>query len=179
MMLILIGLLFLFLILWLYNIKRRALLHYEFQYKLRVLREELNLHALTSLSDPSSWAFTYVDHSMKTALSNLKFFNYYVAWGLHLLYAKDRVLSAFIAKLTAEMNLPENRYLKDIHYRFGNLIVEYVTRKHEFFSLVFLKIHSIKVYRNNRDRHKPQSQIINKIKDLRIYQDTAALKKFL
>ena len=177
MLLILIGLLCLCLILWLYNIKRRALLHFEYQHKLRVLRNELQ--QLGSMNNSGSWVFDYLDQSMKHAISNLQFFNYYVAWGLHRLYVKDKTLSAFISKLTAEMNQPENRFIKDVHYRFGNLIVEYVTKKHEFFSLVFMKLHSIQEHRNNRDRNKPPSQIINKIKDLRIYQNTVALKEFM
>lgn len=178
-MIILIGVLALFLILWLYNIKRRALLHFEYQHKIQILREELKQYAFNNPDSTDSWAFAYLDKSLRNAHYNLKFFNYYVAWGLNALYAKDKYVSSFVFKLTAELDIPANRILKDIYYRFGYVLVEYVTKKHEFFSLVFLKLHSIQVHRNNRDRQKPQSQIINKIRDLRIYQDTSTLRKFV
>lgn len=175
---IIVGLFVGLVILWFYSLKRKALLGFEYQYKLNALKEDLRRLEFDDTADPDTWVFFYLKNSITITSLNLFFLNFYTVYGFRVLYAKNKSLASFNAKLTAELNQPKNVGLKKINYEFGNLIAEYIIKKHGFLGRIFLKIHTTLVHRNNRNRRNPPSQMIAKIKQLRFYPEMSASQIF-
>ena len=73
-MIVLLGLFIASLIIWFYSLKSKALLNYEYRYKLDALKKELKSLVKEEKVDPGSWAFKFLEHSIDIAYSNLIFF---------------------------------------------------------------------------------------------------------
>lgn len=173
------GLLTALIVLWFFLFYKKALLKTRYALKLTELRQELKAYVAEERADTNSWAVSFLDKSISLASSNLNDLNYYTAWGLHAMHAKDQDLTLFVSKLHDELNLPSNAALRTIYYKFGTIVVEYVIKKHKIFRQIFLKLHHLLVYRNNRDRRKPPSLILEKIKNFRVYPETSASGEFI
>jgi len=173
-----VGILTLLIVLWFFLYYQKALLKTKYCLRLNHLREELNTYVAEEKVDKNSWAVSFLDKAILRASSNMSALNFHTALGLHLMYAKDKELLSFLSKLQAELNLPANAMLRSIYHQFGITIVKYVIKKHKIFRQIFLKVHRVKEYRNNRDRRKPQSQVLEKIKAFRIYPQTSASREF-
>ncbi len=177
-MLTIAGILVALIVLWFLLYFKKALLKTKYRLKFEALQEELAACVAQEGIDPNSWAVSFLSKSISKASSRMNDLNFHAAWGLHVLYSKDKELNSFISKLQAELNQSANAPLRSIYYKFGNIIIDYVVKKHKIFRQIFLKIHHVKEHRNNRDRRKPTSQILEKIRSFRVYPQTSASREF-
>lgn len=149
---------------WFYRIRRKALLHLEYKYELKNLRNELRWRGITGELNSKNWVFGYLDNTLLAASNNLKYYNIYSAFGLGLLHRKDKRFNAFKTHYKEEVGSDGNKSFEEIDNKFAGLVLNYVLNKHMTFRFLGLGIIIAKSTR--------KQEIKEEIGDLRLYPET-------
>ncbi|MBL7739117.1 MAG: hypothetical protein JNK14_07850 [Chitinophagaceae bacterium] len=172
---VILGLILLAILLWFWRIKRKALLQYEYEYKLASLRDELRWQYINDQIDKESWIYKYIDTTIPIASRNLRYFNIYTAIGLGFIHSKDKKFQAFKSSFLHEIEVTKNENVKKINTKFSQLILEYVLRKHILFKFIVLGLYLT----TNKKNKRPPTSTEKKIYNLGLYPETSASREFM
>jgi len=142
----------------------------EYKHKLYALRDRLRHYAIDKKIKGHDEFFDYMDSSICITIRELDTINIVTALWLYKKYKDESIIQYYQNIINA--NIQHNEFSKELYNEYGNIIVDYLRRKHYILSsIIFLIIGMIVswVWLQNKIDYSKEA-----IQQIRIYPETSS-----